>query len=232
MNRTIIAAAVLGVALMGCGSETQATGSATTSAKPAPSASGKPSAAAQTPSAAPSAASTENACQKKKLTAGGTGDMGDKCKYSGEILTAKYTGKIDDHGAVFEITNPWPEEVNMLTEAALYYYDKSGKQLSVKQGDATKKANFLTNAEVKLAGNKASEVSLGWPKSDLPKDVDSVELVIMSFGWDLGEGKGAYFVSTDNKYTEERAKGGGKADDKADATKGDKKDEKKDATKK
>ena len=209
MKLALFATAALALALSACGSDTEATSSAAPSAKP--SATAKSSASAKpAPSAAPSASAAADAggdpCKAHKLAAGGTGTLGDPCKYSGDLLTAKYKGKIEDGGAVFEITNPWSEKVNWLT-AAVYYYDKSGKQMTVKVDGADKKNDFLQGIDVDIPGSKTSDVKLGWTKKELPKDVDSVEVQIISFGWDLGEGKGAYFGSTD-KYTDLRAKGG------------------------
>jgi len=221
MKLALVASAALALTVSGCGSDADNATSAAPSAKPAPSA--KASASAKpAPSAAPSASAAADAsgdpCKKHKLDAGGTGTLGDPCKYAGDLLTAKYKGKIEDDGAVFEITNPWTEDVNWLT-AAVYYYDKSGKQMTVKVDGADKKNDFLQGIDVKIPGGKTSDVKLGWTKKELPKDVDSVEVQIISFGWDLGEGKGAYFGSTE-KYSDARAKGGAAPAASASATAG------------
>jgi len=212
MRLVFAATAVLALSISGCGSdETAPTGSA--SAKPSAtaksSASAKPSATASAAPSASAAAATDDPCKAHELSLGGKGTMAEKCKYDKDVLTVKYTGKVEDDGASFDVTNPWKEDINWLS-VAVFYYDKSGKQLSVKHDGADKKDDYQDGIDVKLPGGKTTTIKLGFPKKELPKDVDTIEVQVISFGWDLGEGKGAYFESTE-KYKEDRAKGGGGA---------------------
>ncbi len=153
MKLALVATAALALSISACGSDADTTSSAAPSAKASASATAKASASAKaTTSAAPSASAAaggDDPCKGHNLDKGGKGTLGEPCKYSGDIITAKYKGKIEDGGAVFEITNPWKEDVNFLT-AAVYYYDKAGKQLTVKVNGDDKKNDFLQQIEVAI----------------------------------------------------------------------------------
>ena len=187
------------------------------SAQPAPSAApatatpkGTASAAASTTAAAPSAtasAAAEDPCKKHALAQGGSGTKADPCKYDTEVLIAE-SGKLGEQGAQFTVTNSWDDEINRLS-AAVYYYDKDGKQLSIKVGGKDARAARLDAEQVKIpGGRKPTTVTLGPAQKDLPAEVDTVEMQILGFGWDNGESNTAYFVST-TPFRQNRAIHGG-----------------------
>lgn len=186
-----------------CGSDatTSADKSAAKSAAPAPSAASPSKAIASASAAAPTAAPSASAaaadadpCKAHHLEKG-AGTESDKCRFDDDVLTWTYAGTLDDAGAAFAITNPWSEDVDTLS-AAVFYYDKDGKQLTVKVADKDQPADRLDAAAVKLPGGKTTTVPLGLAKKDLPPEVDSVELQILSFGVSLADGKRAYYEST------------------------------------
>jgi hypothetical protein len=189
------------------GSAGAAASATAATAAPRPAAS---AAASTTAAAAPSAtasAAAEDPCRKHALTQGGSGTKADPCKYEPDLLIAE-SGKLEEQGAQFTVTNPWDEEVNRLS-AAVYYYDKEGKQLGIKVGGKDARAARLDAEPVKIpGGRKPTAVMLGPAKKDLPAEVDTVELQILGFGWDNGENNTAYFVST-TPFRQNRAIHGG-----------------------
>jgi len=190
--------------LTSCGNGNTAASSATasvaaaSSAKPQPSATSSASAMqgpAPSSSASAAAADAPDPCKKHNLK-DGAGTKADMCKYENDVLMADYFGPVDDTGAVFAIMNPWPDEVTWL-RAAVFYYDKDGKQLTIKVGDKDQTNDMLDGIAVKIPGSKTTNVPLGLAKKDLPAEVNTIELQIAAFGWDAsGDTKAAYFTST------------------------------------
>jgi hypothetical protein len=202
-----MATALLFVGLFACESEptTVAPPSSATSATAA-----EPTATAGTSAPATTSATTSepaaDPCKDHGLALGGTGTRADMCKFEGEVLKASYAGRIDDAGAVIRVENPWREKVTWLS-AAVYYFDAEGKQLTIEVGEKEHRAARVEGVEVNIAGAGTTDLSLGFPKENLPSEVDTVEVQILAFGWQADD-EGAYFAST-APYREHRAIRGG-----------------------
>jgi hypothetical protein len=182
---------VLAMVLTGaCGSDARTTGTTGTLASSVAAASSGPT----------------NDCERHGLTLGGLGTHRDPCKFSGEILGARFTGRMaadQSQGAVIAFTNPWPESVVSLT-VALFYYDKDGKQLSVGLDGNTHKAIVLTDVRAEIPGNSTTNLVLGPGPAALPLDTDTVEARVLSFAL----GFGGEFASVDPHHEDRARKGG------------------------
>jgi hypothetical protein len=155
---------------------------------------------------ASAASADDNICKKKGLTKG-SGTSSDACKFSTEILKAKYTGKIvdfpDGGGAVFSVTNPWPEDLSW-AKLAVYYYDAKGKQLTATINGDVKKSSFCMGPCFlnKVLGKKTSEVVLGFRKDQIPAGATKIEVDVLGFGFEQS-GQQVYFTSVKD-YVEDR----------------------------
>lgn len=209
MSKTTVVAVTLGLVVSACTNDGAPPGAAVSS-KPSPSATTVASAAASpsaSATASASAAAADSQCKKRELTMGGSGTREDMCKYEGDILQAKHTGRSEDGGVVFSITNPWSEEITWLT-AAVFYYDEDGKQLDIELDDKQHKSSRVNGLTVKLRGEATTDLALGFKKAELPSTVAAAELQVLSFGTSPTGGAPAYFVSS-KRYTGYRAINGG-----------------------
>jgi hypothetical protein len=205
MERSVLGLVALTLACASCDSNgaSKPAASATPAVTAGPSASTAQSAmpsavAGGTASAAPSATATseaEDQCKKHGLTLGGSGTKAEPCKYDNDVLETASLDGIQDEGARISFTNPWDEEVVRLT-AAVYYYGKDQKQLALTVNGKEVRAARVEDVAVKLPGrNKTTYINLGPAKKDLPAEADSVEVQVLSFGLDVGDGTIAYFAS-------------------------------------
>ena len=136
-----ISIVLLAVAASGCDDKEKgkdkgsATSSASASAEPAPAASSATPAAtasaAPTASAASSAALTPRSDCPKGSSGPGTFEHPCETKGASRMMEVKWTGKTDDKGPFFSVQNKSPGVV-LYGKIAVYFYDKAGKQLQVK----------------------------------------------------------------------------------------------------
>jgi hypothetical protein len=215
MNRRVqgLSLSLLLLALAACQGNEKPSGdapAAASAAAPLASASATPTAAAS----ATGAPAADSICKKKGLE--GDGTFFKPCTLKTPVLTATWTGKIVDEGAVFDVDNAWPEKIDWAT-VAVYYYDKADKQLEAETKDKRKfKRHYasggifkdLTGKMVILAPGK-SQVVLGFKKADMPKDVAAIEVEVMGLGWDERVGQnGEAFFRYEGAFPEERPRGG------------------------
>src|SRR6185437_7446633 len=142
-------------AVMGCSKDEAAPAPApsVSAAPPAPSA--PVAEVAPAVSAAPLPMRTD--CPKGS-TGAGTFDKPCEGKGTARLMEASWTGKSDDKGPQFRVTNK-SSQVILYGKIAVYFYDKAGKQLPVKEVDVTKTHPYKTCSGVSLFGGvmKASE---------------------------------------------------------------------------
>ena len=126
--------AAVAVTVLGCSKE-----EAKPEVKPPPSAVTKPALSVPAPAPTPSATA-------KKLRedcpqgSSGEGTFNDPCEATGtaRMMEVAWTKKIDDEGPKFKVTNKSPSVI-LYGKIAVYFYDKAGKQLEVK--DAARQAS-------------------------------------------------------------------------------------------
>jgi hypothetical protein len=199
---------------------TSGAGSASASAAKAPSA--KPTTAATTTAAATAtataAASAEPRSDCPKDSSGpGTLDKPCAAKGNARLMEAKWTGKIDDEkGPYFAVTNKAPMTV-LYGKIAVYFYDKAGKQLEIKDDSApdAKPKPYLVCAGSNLFSGvmkKDEKATLTFScvkKSHVPEGTAAIEGELITVGFaDASEKKNEFYWSNPDLAPDQRAKGG------------------------
>ena len=176
---------------------TAASGSAAASASAAPSASA--SAAPLTP---------RSDCPKGSS---GPGTFDKPCEAHGgaRIMEAKWTGKTDEKGPHFGLTNKGTLTV-LYGRVVVYFYDKAGKQLDSKSGKHSLSCSgaSLFGGTMK-PGEKAVLTFSCTPKDDVPDGATAIEAEIPLVGFaDATEKKNDFYWKNDDLVPEARKKGG------------------------
>jgi len=143
----------------------------------------------------------------------GPGTITQPCLGKGNtrLMEAKWAGKSDDKGPLFKLQNK-SGKVILYGKIAVFFYDKAGKQLEVKEGDKT--APFKTCAGNIFAGimkgdEKATMSFSCVPKSDLPEGTAHIEGELVTVGFaDSSEKKTEFYWSNPDLAPNARAKGG------------------------
>jgi hypothetical protein len=199
------------------GSTTAASASAPAATIRAPRLSADPTAtAAPKPSAAPapSAAPLPNRTDCPKDSEGpGTVDQPCVGKGSARMMEAKWTGKTDDKGPFFAVTNKSPSTI-LYGKIVVYFYDKAGKQLEAK--DASGKAMpYVVCAGANLfsgvmkPAEKATIQFSCVPKSIVPEGATAIEGELLTVGFADADGKKNEFYWSNKDLTPDaRPKGG------------------------
>jgi len=181
----MIAIGLVSLLVVGCGGDESAAGSASASASTAAAPAPKPP-----PSAQPSASTTaepvappRDDCPKDSK---GGGTRTQPCEASGvstRLMTAKWNGKIDDKGPFFNVSNDSGGTV-LYGEVAVYFYDKTGKQLATKDG--TKKVT-CSSSNLFIGSLKPAEKALiqfGCLRKDgVPDGTEAIEAEIDKVGF-------------------------------------------------
>jgi len=181
----LIVAAVLAVS--GCDDEPSS------SAKPAPT--GTPAAA---PSAAPKAtAPVASAAPEPKHDcpegSTGNGSFRKPCEAKGDarMMEVTWTGKMDDKGPSFRVTNTSKIEI-LYGKMVVYFYDNDGKQLDAKDGEkdvpAKSCAGNIFQGPMK-PGEKAVITFSCVRKSNVPEDAKFIEAEMEMVGFTGEDGK-------------------------------------------
>jgi hypothetical protein len=181
-------------------STASATAAAAASAAPPPSASAPP----------------RSDCPKDSA---GPGTFNQPCagKGAARMMEAKWTGKTDDEkGPYFAVINKSPRPI-LYGRIAVYFYDKDGKQLEVKDAasSAAKPQPYLVCAGANLFGGvmkvneKATLTFSCVKKSHVPEGTTAIEgeLVMVGFA-DAGETGIDYYWSNKDLAPDARPKGG------------------------
>ncbi|MBL9025681.1 MAG: hypothetical protein JNL21_26035 [Myxococcales bacterium] len=210
----LLAGTTVLLALVGCGDKAAPAGGSASAAAPAKSAA--PKAASATPataSAAPSAAALppRDDCPKDSA---GAGTLEQPCEGKGtaRMMEVKWTGKTDDKGPSFAVTNKAPKPV-LYGKIAVFFYDKDGKQLEAKVGD--KKMPYLVCAGSNLfsgimkVDEKATLTFSCVKKDDVPEGTAAIEGEMVTVGFaDASEKASEYFWRNKDLAPDTRPKGG------------------------
>jgi hypothetical protein len=193
-------------------------------AAPAPSASAAPSAMAAAPASAsatpaPSASAAEpvvpHDCPKGST---GQGSASKPCEAKGgaRLMEVAWTGKTDDKGPQFRVTNK--SAITILHgKVAVYFYDKAGKQLDVQDTAATPpKAVPYRTCSGKIFGGvmkpaeKAVITFSCVTKANIPEGTAAIEAEMPMVGFaDAADEKKVDFYWRNNDLTPDARKKGG-----------------------
>ena len=121
----------MAAAALGCGKDDAKPAAVDAAPPPAPT----PSTPASTPPPAPTASAPPVDCPKGSA---GEGSFTKPCDAKGNarMMEVVWTGKTDDKGPSFKVQNK-STQVILYGRIAVYFYDKAGKQLEVKDPSAT-----------------------------------------------------------------------------------------------
>jgi hypothetical protein len=215
IDRTTLLFTVLLLALPACDDKEKEAGKGAPSASAAPSA--VPSAAASpaaTPSVTASAAPPPDRTDCPKGSTGpGTFDHPCEAKGNARLMTAEATGKADDKGnPQFRIVNKHSATI-LYGKVNVYFYDKAGKQLEVKNPDGKAFKHIGCGGNIfggVMKPNEKAVVSFSCIKKDsAPEGTATTEAEISIVGFSDAEGKKSEFY-WENKdlVPDERKKGG------------------------
>ena len=143
----------------------------------------------------------------------GTFDKPCEAKRTARLMAAAWTGKTDDKGPLFRVVNQ-SSLVILYGKIAVYFYDKAGKQLDVKDNDGKTHpykscaGNSLFGGVMK-AGEKAVLTFSCIKKEDVPSGTAAIEGELQMVGFaDASEKKSAFYWKNDDLVPDARKRGG------------------------
>jgi hypothetical protein len=209
-------AAALAVSLIGCAQDQPTPGAPAASSKPAaPAASAAPPApSAPAPVAIASAAGPKpsHPCPDGST---GEGTFKSPCEGKGtaRLMDVTWTGKITDAGPSFRVTNKAKLDV-LYGNIAVYFYDKAGKQLELKDAAAKPRPKQLCGganlfAGVMKAGEKAVLNFSCVKKEHVPEGTAAIEGELQMIGFTDASGtKSDTYWRNNDLSPDVRPKGG------------------------
>ena len=214
LRSALLLGLVCSFGLLGCSEEAKPAGSASASAKPAPKPSTTTSAAAPAPSASAAPLPDRSDCPKDSK---GPGTLEKPCEGKGEarMMEVKWNGKIDDKGPYFNVTNKSPAVI-LYGKIAVYFYDKDGKQLPVKDAAAPDKTlPFQTCFGNIFSGvmkvNEKALLTFSCVKKEVvPEGTVAIEAEMLTVGFSDSSEKKSEFYWTNRELAPEVRKKGGK----------------------
>jgi hypothetical protein len=203
MMRNILLACVA-ISVVGCSKEEAKPGpDAAASAAPSAVASATPSAPAPSASAGPPVD-----CPKGSS---GEGSFYKPCDAKGaaRMMTATWNGKTDDKGPFFKITNKSPATI-LYGKIAVYFYDKSGKQVPAKDGSRYHGCGGNIFEGVMKPSETAVIQFSCVTKANIPDGVTSLEAEMQMVGFvdPANDKKVAYYWRNNDLCPDDRKKGG------------------------
>jgi hypothetical protein len=219
LSSTRLAAASITIAafVLGCSKDQPGTSAApSASSASQPPAASAPAAPASAPAASASAAAAEphHDCPKGST---GEGSFNKPCEGSkgARMMDAAWTGKMDDKGPLFRVTNK-SSLVILYGKIAVYFYDKAGKQLEAQDTAATppKPISYKTCSGnifggVMKPGEKAVLTFSCLKKENVPEGTAAIEAELLTVGFaDSTEKKIDFYWTNKDLVTDARKKGG------------------------
>jgi hypothetical protein len=147
----------------------------------------------------------------------GEGVFSSPCEATGNarMMDVVWTGKIDDKGLFFDVTNKSDSAI-LFGKIAVYFYDKAGKQLNVPaaSGSSRKPKPFYPCARNMLGGvmkpgEKAVLLSCV-KKEHVPEGTKAIEAEMQMVGFADASEKSVEYYWRNNDLTPETRKKGGK----------------------
>ena len=209
---------VVAALTMGCSkdSDTKSGDTPAKSAEPAASATPAATPSATPPPASASAAAVEppHDCPKGST---GEGSFAKPCEAKGNarMMDATWSGKTDDKGPFFKVTNRSPSTI-LYGKIAVYFYDKAGKQLDVMDTAATppKPVPYRTCSGNIFSGvmKPAEKAVLTFScvkKEHVPEGTAAIEAELQTVGFaDASEKKVDFYWTNKDLAPDARKKGG------------------------
>lgn len=205
--------ATLALAFLGCSKKEETppapAASESAAASTPPAASSVPPAPSETASAAP--ATPPHDCPKGS-TGDGTFDKPCEGSKAQRMMSVEWNGKIDDKGPYFKVQNKSPQTI-LFGRIAVYFYDKSGKQLDVPAGDDGKTTPFRMCAGNIFSGvmkpnEKATLTFSCVAKKHVPDGTTAIEAEMQGVGFaDSTEKKVEYYWRNKDLAPDTRKKG-------------------------
>ena len=197
-----------------------ATSMAACSEEPSPSAVPSAHSATPPPEAAPSATAPPPPAKPSvpvhDCPAGSTGEasFAKPCEAKGNarMMDVVWTGKMTDTGPSFKVTNKSPSVI-LYGKVIVYFYDKAGKQLEVKDAGGKPHPNHACSGQlfggVMKAAEKATITFSCVKKENVPEGTAQVEAEMQVVGFaDASEKKTEYYWKNGDITPDTRAKGG------------------------
>ncbi len=173
--------------------------------------------AAPSASAVASAALTPRSDCPKGSAGPGTFEKPCEAKGTARMMDVKWTGKTDDKGPFFGVTNNSPAVI-LYGKIAVYFYDKAGKQLMVKDTAATPPKDVpyrlcsgnMFSGVMKVKEKATIQFSCV-KKEHVPDGTTAIEAEMITVGFaDSTEKKSEFYWTNPDLMPEQRKKGGGK----------------------
>jgi len=187
-------------------------------AEPKPSAS--VAAAASTPAPAPTPPPPPKPREDCPEGSSGLGTSADPCKASGDsrMMEVKWTGKTEDQGPKFSVTNKTKKSI-LYGSVAVYFYDKAGKQLEVTHGGKPRPMQICSGNIFAGAVKPDEKIFVFFScvkKDDVPEGTKVIEAEAKGVGFanEAGTENDFYWQNMD-LVPDQRPKGGLKAKGKA-----------------
>lgn len=209
MTKTTLAILAL-LALAACDDETKtnaapsATAATQATSAPAPSAAPPPTASAQPPA-------EHHDCPEGST---GEGSFNKPCEAKGNarMMEVVWNGKTDDKGPFFKVVNK-SKLVILFGKIVVYFYDKAGKQLQVKDSGGKEHPNQQCSGNifsgVMNAGEKATIQFSCVDKSHVPDGTAQIEAEMQVVGFaDSSQKKVDFYWKNADLTPDTRAKGG------------------------
>jgi hypothetical protein len=183
-----------------------------------PPAAAKPSAAAAAVATPPAPSTPPPAKLREDCPKGssGVGTSAAPCLASGDsrMMEVKYTGKTTEEGPKFAITNKANQQI-LFGSLVAYFYDKAGKQLSVKSDGKSRPMQVCSGnifAGAVKPGEKIFMFFSCVKKEHVPEGTAAIEAEVKTVGFaDEAGTKNEFYWSNPDLVPDERPKGGIKA---------------------
>ena len=169
---------------------------------------------------APGSGAAPAAAGKSCADLGGTPDSSRPDTCTMKVTTAApfeatFTGKYDttsmqpEPGALFKVTNKFGAPVR-ISNASLYAYDKTGKQVEITGSDGSKSkyAQDSKMSLIELDAGQTKDFVHSVRKEMLPPDVDAIQLEFTA--WETQDGKAKFVRNIETGQDEVRPKDGWK----------------------
>ncbi len=208
MGTIVICSLATAIFVLGCQDKSASTDENAQAASSATAASAAPQG-----SAAPASdtAGDEGKCDALGCKGEGTFFKPCSCKDKAQPvpLEVKYTGKYSDFfkQPEWEVTNKTDKDIHWAS-AAVYYYDKAGKQLEAQIKDKTYKASRVNGSNFTLKPKETKKITIGFKKDTEPKGIDSMEVVFDGWCFGVYKDKSSHLCIKNERAPEERPKSG------------------------
>ncbi len=209
--------AFLAAGAVACSKDEKTEAAPAKSATPATTAPASTPAPTPTPPPAPTPAASAPPRSDCPKDSSGPGTFEAPCagKGTARMMETAWTGKMDDKGPQFRVTNIGPKTI-LYGKIVVYYYDKDGKQLEVKDQEGKGHPHQGCGGNIFGGVMKVKEKAVLTfscvKKESVPEGTKAIEAEISMVGFaDETEKKNDFYWKNDDLVMDVRKKGGAKA---------------------